>query len=148
MDVRLAVCSIAVAVFSALLWLDSIQNASTQATPTFRSALLTKRHTPAPTPPFRVCPCSSSPCHNGGQCVDVRVGSGSSAVPDFECECMDDWDGDVCHVCNSTEGFEIQCSDICFSRKNGICEDGGHGSVSPSLCTLGTDCEDCHARCL
>nr|BAJ23055.1 hypothetical protein [Pseudocentrotus depressus] len=112
-----------------------------------RSALLTKIHTPAPPPPFRECACSSSPCHHGGECANLRVGNGTSATIHFECDCKDAWEGEVCHTCNSVNN-EILCSDLCYNRRNHICEDGGEGSVTPSLCDIGTDCDDCHARCL
>ena len=37
------------------------------------------------------------------------------------------------------------CLDTCVSSNNGVCEDGGEGSVN-SYCTFGTDCTDCRAR--
>ncbi|XP_054752781.2 protein jagged-1-like [Lytechinus pictus] len=147
MDIRLAntiTVGIVVCVFVLLIGggVNEVQSQST-----IRSALLTKTHTPAPQPPFRECSCSSSPCHHGGECIDRRVGNGISAIIDFTCECKDQWEGNVCHTCNSTTN-EIKCSNLCYNRRNEICEDGGQGSVTPSLCALGSDCDDCNSRCL
>ncbi|XP_003730801.2 fibropellin-3 [Strongylocentrotus purpuratus] len=115
---------------------------------TVHSALLTKTHTPAPPPPFRECACSSSPCHHGGVCTNKRIGEGTAATIDFECDCKDEWTGDVCTICN-TVTKEIMCTDVCPSRKNQICEDGGEGSIVALMpCDTGTDCADCFARCL
>ncbi|MFO7178431.1 MAG: hypothetical protein DIU78_007015 [Pseudomonadota bacterium] len=37
------------------------------------------------------------------------------------------------------------CTDECAESDNGVCEDGGPGSVS-AACAFGTDCSDCGAR--
>jgi hypothetical protein len=43
--------------------------------------------------------------------------------------------------CNSTRG----CNDSCESARNGLCNDGGPGTVYYD-CMLGTDCTDCGER--
>ena len=44
----------------------------------------------------------------------------------------------------SSPGF-LGCSDACGASDNGLCEDGGPGSVWQD-CPLGTDCTDCGVR--
>lgn len=39
-----------------------------------------------------------------------------------------------------------ECYDLCLPKiKNGVCDDGGNGSVT-SWCMYGTDCSDCGKR--
>ena len=39
-----------------------------------------------------------------------------------------------------------ECTNWCWSNDDGVCDDGGDGSVNSSVCELGTDCRDCGPR--
>ena len=46
--------------------------------------------------------------------------------------------------------FDIECSglcqDTCVGASDGVCDDGGHDAMSQSLCSFGSDCDDCGVR--
>ena len=51
----------------------------------------------------------------------------------------------------ATGATGIICSNTCATANNGICEDGGSGSVGTpaqnlGMCQFGTDCNDCGDR--
>ncbi|XP_069588691.1 protein HEG homolog 1 isoform X2 [Ranitomeya imitator] len=58
-------------------------------TPTRTPSRNTPTRTP-PTPPAAVSLCASSPCHNGGLCVE------SSDLTSFRCDCPVGWSDDLC----------------------------------------------------
>lgn len=53
---------------------------------------------------------SSSPCHNGGVCTNKRIGEGTEATINFECDCKDAWLGDVCTLCDPATKGKLQNS--------------------------------------
>uniref|UniRef100_A0A4W6C9D4 EGF-like domain-containing protein n=1 Tax=Lates calcarifer TaxID=8187 RepID=A0A4W6C9D4_LATCA len=54
---------------------------------------------------FNINDCASSPCKNGGTCID--------GINSFQCFCPDGWEGSLCDVgecvCGREEGFWGQC---------------------------------------
>ncbi|XP_075141589.1 protein HEG homolog 1 [Leptodactylus fuscus] len=63
---------------------------TTQAAATTTMAQPTTTHPRTPTT-AAAGPCSSSPCHNGGLCMESADGKG------YTCDCPAAWSGDLCH---------------------------------------------------
>ena len=67
------------------------------------------------------------------------TGSGNSACPL----------GSDCDDCGERKEAalpgEFQCTDVCYSSRDGMCDDGGAGATFTS-CNFGSDCADCGAR--
>ncbi|XP_071949921.1 uncharacterized protein [Antedon mediterranea] len=102
------------------------------------SALFTYQFTEPPMPPMRNCPCSSNPCDNMGVCVNEPTNS-------FRCACQGKWHGPTCDDCEPVA--TLVCKNNCAYKHSGVCNDGGIASET-SLCQVGTDCNNCGARCL
>ena len=96
--------------------------------------------------------CPSGSCFDGEACI----AAGPSCSPDGaevitcaagtldsracgELTCQDDGETVDCI------GGATSCTNTCTYASDGDCDDGGPGS-DYSLCTLGTDCDDCGAR--
>jgi hypothetical protein len=65
---------------------------------------------------------------------DGSIGSGGSA-----------WRRDIIVRIEGTN-CEVMCEDSCDDSENGVCNDGGPGSVDHASCSTGNDCADCGAR--
>ncbi|XP_071795026.1 uncharacterized protein [Asterias amurensis] len=97
---------------------------------------------PAPRTPLRDCPCSSSPCLNGAECVSTK--GAIVGTVEFSCTCSGQWVGTTCDSCPPGDPL---CSRSCLvHRDNDVCNDGGPGSID-AVCAIGTDCGDCPSRC-
>jgi hypothetical protein len=61
---------------------------------------------------------------------------------DGSCDCYGacSWDAADC------ASLGTLCTDTCATKHNGVCGDGGLGSILPAVCTKGTDCADCGPR--
>lgn len=79
-----------------------------------------------------------------------EVTQGTALEQQFQCgsraHCQ--WKGGACSVKTSAPtpsgGLPSFCADSCdFCANNGVCEDGGPGSVVGGLCFPGSDCSDC-----
>uniref|UniRef100_A0A3B3Q1L6 Delta-like protein n=1 Tax=Paramormyrops kingsleyae TaxID=1676925 RepID=A0A3B3Q1L6_9TELE len=110
--------------------------------------------------------CLSSPCNNGGTCID--------GINSFQCFCADGWEGNLCDLdvdecsrnpCKNggrcmdlVNDFYCECADgwkgkTCHSRDNqcdaGTCSNGGtcydHGDAFRCVCPLGWAGSTCNS---
>jgi hypothetical protein len=103
--------------------------------------------------------CFNVDCSNHGDCVDGNCdcnanwsgancdvcandcGTHGECGDDGLCDCDPGWTGSDC----ATEEPAGICSNTCTWADDGDCDDGGPGS-DYSVCTCGTDCQDCGTR--
>jgi hypothetical protein len=92
-------------------------------------------------------------CCEGTLCVTAEVDELSGCVP--ECATHSECSTDCCvpvsngmnycspatSLCNDFG----KCIDTCFYNNDGVCDDGGPGSLF-NVCEYGTDCTDCGSR--
>ena len=72
-----------------------------------------------------------------------------SCIFSLDGECDDgSYDGAFTEGCDrgtDETDFNATCETTCRYDGDGVCDDGGEGSVS-AVCSLGTDCSDCGSR--
>uniref|UniRef100_A0A8C6M2Z8 Delta-like protein n=1 Tax=Nothobranchius furzeri TaxID=105023 RepID=A0A8C6M2Z8_NOTFU len=82
--------------------------------------------------------CASSPCKNGGTCID--------GINSFECVCPDGWEGTICEAdVNECSGTPCQNAGLCIDLVNDFycsCVDGWKGKT----CHLRDQCDSITCR--
>ncbi len=87
-------------------------------------------------------------CQDGAFCGFTK---GPKIIRQMQCNFQGfpcKWNGRTCQVATArpSRGLDTRtCSDSCHFAHNGICEDGGVGSLT-YLCEYATDCADCGIR--